>query len=184
MELTTLPVLAEQIDRIRAAQPPWERLPVRQRLRPVQALRRLVADECDVLCETARRELGKSPEETIGGDLLPLADACCFLEREADHLLRPRRVPAAQRPLWLWGQSDRIRRRARGVVGVIGTWNYPYLLNGVPIVQALAAGNGVLWKPSEVAPDAPRPCTACSARPAFRTACSSAWRRRARPDRR
>ena len=152
MELTTLPAVAEQIDRIRAAQPAWERLPVRQRLRPVRTLRRLVADECDALCEAARRELGKSPEETIGGDLLPLAGACHFLEREADHLLRPRRVPAAQRPLWLWGQSDRVHRRPRGVVGVIGTWNYPFLLNGVPIVQALAAGNGVLWKPSEVAP--------------------------------
>ncbi len=97
-------------------------------------------------------QLGKFPEETIGGDLLPLADACLFLEREADHLLRPRRVPTAQRPLWLWGQSDRVHRRPRGVVGAIGTWNYPYLLNGVPIVQALTAGNGVLWKPSEVAP--------------------------------
>src|SRR5262249_30069935 len=36
--------------------------------------------------------------------------------------------------------------------GIIGTWNYPVLLNGVQIVQALTAGNGVLWKPSEVAP--------------------------------
>ena len=152
MDLTTLPTAAEQIERIRAAQPAWERQSVRQRLRPVRALRRLVTDECDALCQTARRELGKSPEETIAGDLLPLADACLFLEREADHLLRPRRVPTAQRPLWLWGQSDRVHRRPRGVVGVIGTWNYPFLLNGVQIVQALTAGNGVLWKPSEVAP--------------------------------
>jgi acyl-CoA reductase-like NAD-dependent aldehyde dehydrogenase len=54
--------------------------------------------------------------------------------------------------LWFWGQRDVVHRRSRGVVGIIGTWNYPLLLNGVQIVQALAAGNGVVWKPSEVAP--------------------------------
>ena len=34
---------------------------------------------------------------------------------------------------------------------MIGTWNYPLLLNAPPIVQALAAGNAVVWKPSELA---------------------------------
>ena len=156
MELTSTPSAAvgEQIERIRSAQPAWERLPVRERLRPVRALRHLLADRYGALCEAVRRDLGKSPEETLGGELLPLADACLFLEREAAHLLRPRRVPTAQRPLWLWGQSDTVHRRPRGVVGVIGTWNYPLFLNGVQIVQALTAGNGVLWKPSEVAPAA------------------------------
>ncbi len=152
MELSTVPTAPDLVERLRAAQPAWARRPVAERLRPVRALRRLIADECDALCEAARRDLGKAPEETIAGDLLPLADACLFLEREAGRLLRPRRVPAAQRPIWLWGQGDRVHRRPRGVVGIIGTWNYPYLLNGVPVVQALAAGNAVLWKPSEVAP--------------------------------
>jgi acyl-CoA reductase-like NAD-dependent aldehyde dehydrogenase len=154
MELLTTPPadIAEQAERVRAAQLAWERLPVRERLRPVRALRRLLATECDALCAAVARDLGKPSEETLGGDVLPLADACLFLEREAAHLLRPRRVPTAHRPLWLWGQSDAVHRRPRGVVGVIGTWNYPLLLNGVPVVQALTAGNGVLWKPSEVAP--------------------------------
>jgi acyl-CoA reductase-like NAD-dependent aldehyde dehydrogenase len=35
---------------------------------------------------------------------------------------------------------------------MIGTWNYPLLLNAPPIAQALAAGNAVVWKPSELAP--------------------------------
>ena len=121
-----------------------------------------------------------SRPRTIAGDLLPLADACLFLEREADHLLRPRRVPTAQRPLSLWEQSDRVHRRPRGVVGVIGTWNYPFLLNGVQLVQALTAGNGVLWKPSEI-------CAVAESlhdlfrRAGSRTACCSAWRPRAKP---
>ncbi|HEY8504977.1 MAG TPA: aldehyde dehydrogenase family protein, partial [Gemmataceae bacterium] len=56
------------------------------------------------------------------------------------------------RPLWLWGERDVVHRRPHGVVAVIGTWNYPVFLNAVQIVQALTAGNGVVWKPSEVAP--------------------------------
>jgi acyl-CoA reductase-like NAD-dependent aldehyde dehydrogenase len=40
-----------------------------------------------------------------------------------------------------------------GVVGVIGTWNYPLYLNLAPIAWALAAGNAVVWKPSELAPE-------------------------------
>jgi acyl-CoA reductase-like NAD-dependent aldehyde dehydrogenase len=60
------------------------------------------------------------------------------------------------RPLWMFGQSDTVHRRPRGVVGIIGTWNYPIILNGVQMIQALTAGNGVVWKPSEVAPASAR----------------------------
>ena len=42
-----------------------------------------------------------------------------------------------------------IERRAVGVVGVLGAWNYPILLNAPVIAHAIAAGNAVVWKPSE-----------------------------------
>jgi acyl-CoA reductase-like NAD-dependent aldehyde dehydrogenase len=144
--------LHEQVQAARTAQPEWARQSVRHRLRPVRALRRLLVAECDNLCAAVARDIGKSTEETLGGDLLPLADGCRFLEQEAERLLQPRRVPLRLRPLWLWGQRDTVHRQPRGVVGIIGTWNYPLFLNGVQIVQALTAGNAVVWKPSEVSP--------------------------------
>src|SRR5207244_10622698 len=52
----------------------------------------------------------------------------------------------------MFGQRDVVERRPRGVVAIIGTWNFPYFLNGVQLVQALTAGNAVVWKPSEVTP--------------------------------
>lgn len=148
--------IGEMVRRCREQQPAWARRPLAERLRPVRALRRLLVGECDRLCEAVRRDLGKAPGEAIGAEVLPLADACRFLEQSAARLLRPRRVPTSQRPLWLWGQTDRVHRRPHGLVGVIGTWNYPFTLNGVQMVQALTAGNGVLWKPSEVAPESAR----------------------------
>ena len=150
--LTPTTDLGASLDRARAAQRHWADLPVRQRLRPVQAFRRLLARDADRLADVIARDVGKSTTEALGGDVLPTADACHFLEREAPTLLRPRRVSGRSRPWWLMGQSDVVHRRARGVVGIIGTWNYPLFLNGVQIVQALAAGNAVLWKPSEVTP--------------------------------
>ena len=148
--------LAEAVARCRRQQQRWRDVPVRQRLAPVKALRRLLVAECDSVCAAVAADVGKSVVEILGGEVLPVADACRFLERQAAALLHPRRVARGSRPLWLRGQSDTVHRRPRGVVGIIGTWNYPLLLNGVQIVQALTAGNGVVWKPSEVAPASAR----------------------------
>jgi acyl-CoA reductase-like NAD-dependent aldehyde dehydrogenase len=142
---------AEAVEPCRRQQQTWAELSARQRLQPVRALRRLLVREWEALCAAVARDLDKPTEETLAGEILPLAEACRFLERQAGRLLRPRSVSARQRPLWLWGQRDRVYRRPRGLVGIIGTWNYPVLLNGIQIVQALTAGNGVLWKPSELA---------------------------------
>src|SRR5262249_40957851 len=49
-------------------------------------------------------------------------------------------------------RSGRVRFRPYGVIGILGTWNYPFFLNAPAIAQALAAGNAVVWKPSEQAP--------------------------------
>jgi acyl-CoA reductase-like NAD-dependent aldehyde dehydrogenase len=154
MSTASIPSLSlkDQVQAARVAQLDWVRQPVRQRLRPLRALRQLLVAECDNLCAAVARDIGKRTEETMGGDLLPLADGCRFLEQEAERLLRPRRVSLRLRPLWLWGQRDTVHRQPRGVVGIIGTWNYPLFLNGVQMVQALIAGNAVVWKPSEVSP--------------------------------
>jgi len=144
--------LAARVERCRRAQETWARRSVRERLRCVASLRRLLVANSDATCGALAQDVGKSSEEALAGDILPLADALRFLEREAGRLLRPRRVPRRWLPLWLWPQRDTIFRRPRGLVGVIGTWNFPVFLNGVQIAQAVTAGNGVLWKPSEVAP--------------------------------
>jgi acyl-CoA reductase-like NAD-dependent aldehyde dehydrogenase len=145
--------VSDLVCRARAAQPVWTALPVVERLRPVRGFRHLLVEECHRLCTALGRDIDKPEEEAVAGDVLPTADACRFLERQAARLLRPRKVPRGQRPLWLWGQADTVHRRPRGVVGVIGTWNYPVFLNGVQIAQALTAGNAVVWKPSEVVPE-------------------------------
>ena len=77
------------VTRARAAQQAWYRLPVRERLRPVKAFRQLLATEYESLCDAVARDIGKPVEEAIGGDVLPLAEACLFLEKRAAKLLAP-----------------------------------------------------------------------------------------------
>jgi acyl-CoA reductase-like NAD-dependent aldehyde dehydrogenase len=118
----------------------WRQRPVRERCRLLRRWRaRLVAD-ADGLAETVSAEIGKPLQESWGADLLPSLTALRWLENETAAILRPRRAGGA-----------RLTAAPYGVVGVIGTWNYPLLLNVAPIAWALAAGNGVVFKPSEFA---------------------------------
>ena len=141
---------ADESRRCRAAQLLWSQTPVRDRLRCVRAFRHLLAQKVDAITRAVTADIGRPASEVSSTDVLPLAAACEYLERRAERLLAPRKVPGRDCPIWLIGSRDEVHHRPRGVVGNIGTWNYPIFLNGVPMIQALAAGNGILWKPSEL----------------------------------
>ncbi len=139
-------------ERSRQAQERWAAIPVRERVQVVWRLRAALLDAIPSLCAAVEKDLGRPPEQTLPAEIFSIAAGCRFLEKRAHRVLAPRRVEGP--PVWLFGQKDWVHRRPRGVVGIIGTWNYPLYLNGVQIMQALVAGNSVLWKPSEVAPHA------------------------------
>jgi acyl-CoA reductase-like NAD-dependent aldehyde dehydrogenase len=143
---------ASELSAARGAQQAWSRLPVRERLRPVRRLRALLVERTDDLFAAVNADIGRPLVEVVGSELLPTAAALKFLEQRAARLLAPRRVGWSLRPTWLLGCRDAVHRRPWGVVGIIGTWNYPIYLNTVQAAQALVAGNAVLWKPSENAP--------------------------------
>jgi len=61
--------------------------------------------------------------------------------------MKPQRVPT---PLTLVGTHSAIHYEPRGVVLIIGPWNYPFQLVIAPLIAAIAAGNCVIVKPSEL----------------------------------
>ncbi len=138
-----------EIRRLRDLSRERRKVPILSRLEPVKNLRHLLVKHGKAFVEAARADLGKSPGEVLGGEILPLAEACRYLARNARKVLASRR--STRSPLWLADQQW-VCRMPHGVVGIIGTWNYPFFLSGVQIIQALTAGNCVVWKPSEVAP--------------------------------
>ncbi len=135
------------IARTRQAQRLWAAQPVHQRLAVVRRLRHLVAKQADALAQTLPDSANRSRADTLVAEVLPLADACRFLEQTAESLLAPKPLPRRQRPWWLSGVTAEVQRQPWGVVLIIAPSNYPLLLPGVQLVQALVAGNAVLLKP-------------------------------------
>ena len=129
----------------RRAQQLWAAQPVRQRLAVVRRWRHLIAERAEALVQTLPDTANRSPADTLVAEVLPLADACRFLEREAERLLAPKRL--RHRPWWMSGVVAEVHRQPLGVVLIIAPSNYPLLLPGVQLVQALVAGNAVLLKP-------------------------------------
>lgn len=113
---------------------------MQERCAALRRWRERLAADADGMAALVTTEIGKPLQESLGADLLPSLTAIRWLERETASHLRPRRVGGAQ-----------LTAEPYGVVGVIGTWNYPLLLNVAPIAWALAAGNAVVFKPSELA---------------------------------
>ena len=134
------------------AQRAWEATPLSGRIAVIARLRQRMALGARELAETVPTNLPgglhRTVADTLGSEIVPLLAACRFLEREAGRILRTRRLGRGGRPIWLTGVQTEVERAALGVVLVVGAGNYPLLLAGVQTIQALTAGNAVLWKPA------------------------------------
>lgn len=138
---------AKWVSAARQAQAKWAKVSIRHRLAVVRRLRHLIAAHADDLARSVQVSRGSPTAEALAGEVLPLADACRYLEREAENVLRSRRLGARNRPLWLTGVVAEVHREPYGVILIVGPSNYPLFLIGVQAIQALTAGNAVLIKP-------------------------------------
>jgi len=116
----------------------------------VRELRYALVEAREAMIGAIVQDVQRPAAEILPTEILPTAAALAHLETMAPTVLAPRWANRA--PFWLLGTRARVERAPWGVVGVIGTWNYPLFLNAVPLAQALAAGNAVVWKPSERTP--------------------------------
>lgn len=78
-----------------------------------------------------------------------LRSSCKFALKELQRWMMPEKVKTS---LTTFPSSAEIVSEPLGVVLIISAWNYPYLLSLDPVVGAIAAGNAVVLKPSEIAP--------------------------------
>lgn len=141
---------ADVVARLRATFRTGRTKPVAWRTGQLHRLRALLTERRDELAAALHTDLGKSAVEANRTEI-------DFTVREIDHSLqnlaewlRPESAPV---PAHLgsdaraWTQYDPL-----GVVLVIAPWNYPAQLLLAPVAGALAAGNAVVAKPSELAP--------------------------------
>ncbi|HKU86683.1 MAG TPA: coniferyl aldehyde dehydrogenase [Casimicrobiaceae bacterium] len=96
------------------------------------------------------RDFGhRSAHETRIAELYIVAAEARHAIRHLSRWMKPRRITT---PWHLLPAKARIVRQPLGVAGVISPWNYPVQLALAPVVAALAAGNRVMLKPSEITP--------------------------------
>ncbi len=115
----------------------------------LRAIERMCEEREAEISEALIRDLGRSAFEAWLGDIASTKAEAVFARKHFRKWMKPQRqsLPLAQMPGRAWVQYDPI-----GVVLVIGPWNYPFFLCMSPVVAAVAAGNGVVIKPSELAP--------------------------------
>ena len=140
--------VAAALERARAAQPAWGALDAVERGR---ALRRLAARLRDdpALTETLVAESGKPHYEAEGIEVFYTLELTRYLTGRAGRAALRDQV---RRPFVFAHKRARVVQHPRGVVGVIGPWNWPLLNNFADCVAPLMAGNAVILKPSEWTP--------------------------------
>ncbi|MDV6211952.1 aldehyde dehydrogenase family protein [Rhodococcus erythropolis] len=115
----------------------------------LEGLLRLI-DENEGRINTAiEADLGRGSMATFMADIAPVRHEIRHTLKHLERWAAPTTVPlrAAQMPGKAW-----VTPEPKGVVLVIGAWNFPVLLTLHPLVSALAAGNAAIVKPSELSP--------------------------------
>ncbi|MBX9361104.1 aldehyde dehydrogenase family protein [Streptomyces sp. WAC04114] len=141
---------ADIVARLRATFRTGRTKPVEWRTAQLRRLRDMLTENGADLAAALHADLGKSTTEAYRTEI-------DFTVREIDHTLdhladwlRPEPAPTPAHlgaDVTVWTQYDPL-----GVVLVIAPWNYPAQLLLAPVVGALAAGNAVVAKPSELSP--------------------------------
>jgi len=123
----------------------------RERLEKIKKIEAWIENEANVrtLSEAMHQDFHKSAFEVWATEIGIVKQACVAIRRHLRHWMQDEPVDGS---LALAGMSSWIRYEAKGVCLIIAPWNYPFNLSLMPVVYALAAGNTVVLKPSELTP--------------------------------
>ena len=151
--IATYPIFGEQdvadtVERAQAAAQWWSEVGWDGRRQRLLAWKSHLTRYIGRLAELVHAETGKP----LGDAQLEILLAIVHIDwaaRNARRVLRPRRVRSG---LVAINQASTLEYQPLGVVGVIGPWNYPVFTPMGSIAYALASGNAVVFKPSELTP--------------------------------
>lgn len=123
--------------------------PRRFRLQQLKALEKMLDEHLEDFVQALAEDLGKSATEAKFSEIDVVRAEIDFAQR---HLAEWMDSTSVKVPLALQPAMAKVEPRPLGVVLIIGAWNYPVQLVLAPLVAAIAAGNAVVIKPSELAP--------------------------------
>jgi acyl-CoA reductase-like NAD-dependent aldehyde dehydrogenase len=142
--------IAAMARRGREVQPAWDALGFEGRGRILRRMQKWVIDHQEEIIAVIRSETGKTYEDALIAEISYGAAAFGFWAANAPKYLADEKVRSSA--VLVKGKRLMLRYKPLGLVGVIGPWNYPLTNSFGDCIPALAAGNSVILKPSEVTP--------------------------------
>ena len=136
------------VERAKIASIQWPMFSERERRRVLLKWNGLLSDRIEEITAIIVSETGKPASDATLEATLAIGHLA-WAAKSAAKVLADRNRPAG---LLMFNMSARVQRVPVGVVGVIGPWNYPIFTPMGSISYALAAGNAVVFKPSEYTP--------------------------------
>lgn len=146
----------KEIERVFQVQHPFENLQklkktaAKERIARIKKIERYLLDDQHQTewLAALHYDLRKSKEEAITTELAPILSSMKHIYDELAYWMEDEKVSV---PWMMAGLSSFVKYEPKGHVMVISPWNYPLQLAVNPVIHAIAAGNVVLLKPSEVA---------------------------------
>lgn len=120
-----------------------------ERISKLKKLGETIIKYRDEIYQALHLDLRRNPQETEIIEIYPLLAEINYSTKHLNAWMNPKKV---SNPLSFFGSKAYIISEPKGTVLIIAPWNYPFLLALHPVISALAAGNAILLKPSELAP--------------------------------
>ena len=143
--------VAQAVSRARAAQPAWAAVAPTERARVLRRFHDVLWRRRHEVAAIITRESAKPYTDALGADVLVALDFATWTAREAPRFLRSRWRQVDG--MLFWRKRVRSEKPPLGVIGIITPWNYPFFLPASCVLPAIACGNTVVLKPSEVTPE-------------------------------
>jgi succinate-semialdehyde dehydrogenase/glutarate-semialdehyde dehydrogenase len=148
--ITSPDQLEEVVEAARIAQRAWARTTPAERRSLLRDVSALMVERADELARTVTAESGKPVVEALTAEVLVAVECARWLAANAEAVLRAERLSYSQP--YLLHKRGRLVHEPLGTVALITPWNFPFAIPFTEAATAVAAGDAVVVKPSELTP--------------------------------
>jgi aldehyde dehydrogenase (NAD+) len=120
-----------------------------QRIEKLRSIESYLMKHKEDLCDALYADFKKPASEVVIAEMLGVKREINHTIKHLKSWMKPQSVST---PLMLLGTKGLVQYEAKGLCLIISPWNYPFNLSICPLVHAIAAGNAVILKPSELSP--------------------------------
>lgn len=123
----------------------------KERIVKIKKVMNWVLENQEQMAEALHADYQKSLFEVKVSEVMPVVSEAKYIIKHLDQWMRPESV---ETPLKMLGTTSKIISEPKGNCLIMSPWNYPFNLTLKPLLQAIAAGNAVIIKPSEIVANA------------------------------